>query len=97
MKKLLIAAVVASAMPALFVQAQAAPAKSPYCNMPGAANQAWAEYYGCWGGAPRGQNTAMAQPATNGSGGAPANPDMCKLPAAANASWAEHYGCWKAH
>jgi hypothetical protein len=102
MKKLLIAAAAVLAISAaagLSISAQAAPAKSPYCSMPGAANQSWAEYYGCWGSAPRGPNMGMAQPAMMTGPAAPMadTTDYCKLPAAANASWAERYGCWKVH
>jgi hypothetical protein len=100
MKKLLIPAaalaLAVSAVPALVVQAQAAPAKSPYCNMAPAANQSWAEYYGCWG------KPARAQPAMAAERPARARPaayqtDYCKLAPAANASWAEYYHCWGPH
>ena len=102
MKKLLIAAAAVLAVSAVglpLTQAQAAAAKSPYCSMAGAANQSWAEYYGCWGRPPMGPHMGMAQPAM---APAPApmayQTDYCKLPQSANSlSWAEHYGCWKAH
>jgi hypothetical protein len=106
MKKMLIAAAAVLAMsaaPTLLSQAQAAPAMSPFCKMAPAANQSWAEYYGCWGHAARGPGMAMEHPAM-----APAahpmaehmaadHTDFCKLAAAANTSWDEHYGCWKHH
>jgi hypothetical protein len=58
MNKMLIAAaaltLAVSTVPALVGQAQAAPAKSPFCSMaPATTSASWAEYYGCWGGPPR--------------------------------------------
>jgi hypothetical protein len=114
MKKLIVAAatfgVAVSLVPALIAQAQAAPATSPYCNMPKASNNgyaadlSWAQYYGCWGSAPMAQNSGMAQPAV----AAPGRPTgyqaaYCSMPKASNngyaadLSWAEYYGCWKPH
>lgn len=95
-RMLIAAAVLAMSAAAIATEAQAAPAKSPYCNMPGAANQSWAEFYGCWGGPPRMRDMAMVEPVMARERG-PMDVDMCKLPAAANASWAEHYGCWRPH
>ena len=48
-------AVVAATAPAWVIQAQAAPPKSPFCNLPKASNNSyaadasWADRYGCWG------------------------------------------------
>jgi hypothetical protein len=89
-------ALTVSAVPALIVQAQAAPAKSPYCKLAPAANQSWAEYYGCW------SKPAMARPAAAEARRPEAQPaafktNYCKLPAAANAAWAEYYHCWGPH
>lgn len=98
MKKLIIAAAVSAlAMPiiaGLQGSAQAAPAPNPYCKMSQAANQSWAEYYGCWGSHARTQYAPAPTPVAYGG---PDRTDYCKLSAAASASWAEHYGCWKAH
>jgi hypothetical protein len=83
-----------SALPAVIVQAQAAPAKSPYCSTPAQANSlSWQQYYGCWGGPA--VKPAMYRPApAQAKGGV----DFCKLPAEANSlSWQQYYGCWRAH
>lgn len=99
MKKLLntaaALAVAVSTLSYLAGQAQAAPAKNPFCNLPPAATIAsWAEAYGCWGAPPRTQfQPAPSQTAYTG----PGQTDFCKLPAAINASWAEYYGCWRPH
>jgi hypothetical protein len=113
MKKMLmtaaaVLAVAISAVPYLAGQAQAAPAKSAYCNMPKASNNgyaadlSWSEYYGCWGGHARNtaqQWTAPAQAAQ------PAASDVafCNMPKASNngyaadVSWAQYYHCWGGH
>ncbi len=105
MKKLITAATVSAfalAMaPAIVEQAQAAPAKSPYCSMaPASSSASWAEFYGCWGSAPRAQpaqyNPPQYRPAP--AQVAYTQTDFCKLaPATTSASWAEHYGCWEPH
>jgi hypothetical protein len=116
MKKMLITAaalaVAVSTAPYLAGQAQAAPAKSPYCNMAKASNNgyaadlSWAEYYGCWGGHPARTAQASAPPAQTWAPPAQAaasNAVFCNMPKASNngyavdVSWAEHYGCWRPH
>jgi hypothetical protein len=103
MKKLITAATVSAfalAMaPAVVEQAQAAPVKSPYCNMaPATTSASWSEFYGCWGNAPKvGYQPAPTPPTpTPVADTGPGATDFCKLaPATTSASWAEHYGCWK--
>jgi hypothetical protein len=108
MRKLITAATVSAfalAMaPAIVEQAQAAPAKSPFCNMaPATTSASWAEFYGCWGGPPRQYQPAQYNPPQYKPAPAqvaytgPGQTDFCKLSAASNASWAEFYGCWKPH
>ena len=101
MKKLITAAAVAAfalAMaPAMVGHAWAAAAKSPYCNMaPATGSASWAEFYGCWGGAPKTQGQPAPAPvAYNPPGNGPGATDFCKMaPATTSASWAEHYHCW---
>jgi hypothetical protein len=108
MKKMLITAaavlaVAVSTAPYLAGQAQAAPATSPYCDMPKAGNNgyaadlSWAEHYGCWGGRAR-----IAQGWTPPAQPAPSNAAFCNMPKASNngyaadVSWAQYYGCWGA-
>jgi hypothetical protein len=105
MKKLITAATVSAfalvMAPAIVDHAQAAPAKSPYCSMaPASSSASWAEFYGCWGGAPRTQYQPGPAPVAYNPppGNGPGATDFCKLaPATASASWAEFYGCWKPH
>jgi hypothetical protein len=95
MNKLLIAAAALAAVLPLAGQAQAAPAKDPMCSLaPATYSASWAEYYGCWGAAPRNQYQPAATPAAYTG---PSDGDFCKLPAASAPSWAEHYGCWRPH
>jgi hypothetical protein len=105
MKKILITAAATLAVAALVGQAQAAPAKSAFCNMPKASNNgyaadlSWSEYYGCWGGHARTaqQGTAPARAP------APSDVAFCNMPKASNngyaadVSWAQYYHCWGAH
>lgn len=109
MKKILITAaamaVAVSTASYLAGQAQAAPAKSPYCNMPKASNNgyaadlSWAQYYGCWGGHAAKTAPARAIPARAAS----SNAVFCHMPKASNngyaadVSWAQYYGCWRPH
>jgi hypothetical protein len=102
MKKIIIAstalALALSTVPAFVGQAQAAPAKSPYCNLaPATTSASWAEYYGCWGGHPMAQYKPYKPAPTHVVYTGPGQTDFCKLPVAANASWAEYYGCWRPH
>jgi hypothetical protein len=109
MKKMLITAaalaVTLSTASYLAGEAQAAAAKSPYCNMPKASNNgyaadlSWSEYYGCWGAHPARTAQAWTPPAQ----AAPTDAAFCNMPKASNngyaadVSWAEHYGCWGRH
>jgi hypothetical protein len=94
MHKLMIAAAALTLAVSTLPAAAAKAAKSPYCGMAPAANQSWAEYYGCWGAPGRDHGApAPSQVSYRGSD----TTDYCKLAPAANASWAEHYGCWKPH
>lgn len=107
MRKLITTAIVSAfalaVVPAVVEQAQAAPAKSPFCSMaPANTSASWAEFYGCWGSPPRAQPAQYNAPQYNPQyKPAPApvayQTDFCKLAPAANASWAEYYGCWKPH
>lgn len=94
MKKLLFAAsavALAATMSPAVTSVQAAPQKSPYCNM--AAGQknlvSWNAYYHCLGEAPRVSHTASrARPE-------PAKDPMCKLaPGQKNlVAWNAYYHC----
>lgn len=101
MRKLLFTAAVlglaASVVPAIVDQAQAAPAKSPYCNMASQANSlSWQQYYHCWGNS--GPAPAAYYQPPYQAPPAPTNGDFCKMAAQANSlSWQEFYGCWRPH
>lgn len=82
-----------SAAPAVIQQAQAAPAKSPFCK--GMASQknlvSWAQYYKCWDTSPaRVRLTAHVPAARNKS-------PFCAMGASQKnlVSWDQYYGCWR--
>jgi hypothetical protein len=81
--------------PALFGQAQAAPAaKAPECAMAArAADASWQEHYHCWD-AEKG-TTAKTVPVAAKPRGAPLAPECSIAARAADASWQEHYHCWR--
>jgi hypothetical protein len=98
-KLLLTAAALALAVttgPALFGQAQAAPAaKAPECAIAArAADASWQEHYHCWGNE-KAATTAHTVPVAAKPRGAPLAPECSIAARAADASWQEHYHCWR--
>jgi hypothetical protein len=99
MKKLMLVtaalALAAIAVPAAIDQAQAAPAKSPFCNMPAQKwNTNWGQYYKCYGMNPA-RPHVKAVHAIHHKRLAPGTSPYCNIPSEKwNINWGQYYHCF---
>lgn len=82
-----------AAAPAVVEQAQAAPSKSPFCNMMASQKNlvGWAQYYKCWATPPA--RTRLAVHVRKDRNKSP----FCAMGASQKnmVSWDQYYGCWR--